>query len=327
MGGLTETILFQKLKKLFGEENIHAAPYASQDPDFTYIPVKEDTETVGWIGIRNARLTEEARQLLLILNEPSIPDAALEDTEHLLWQRVLQERMSEWAAAWQEQAYPEDEEYGLIYIIVQKRKESWNADLIEQFRDVVEGVLEDKTFLVSLAPDEFIWILPKYTALAQEIVPLCKGLVDTLIAELLLQTQFFIDEPIKMPTELKEYVPSQLRLIRACEQLNLRSNVIFVRDLLHIHLLKQCPAPELERYVQKVLGATLPDTEVLETIRVYFQENLNVSEAAKKLFIHRNSLQYRLERFLEKTGYDLKRFEHAVMVSIAIQALGMLNKE
>jgi DNA-binding PucR family transcriptional regulator len=55
------------------------------------------------------------------------------------------------------------------------------------------------------------------------------------------------------------------------------------------------------------------------------KENLNVSEAAKKLYIHRNSMQYRLEKFSERTGLDIRKFDDAVNIHLAILALGNLH--
>lgn len=53
------------------------------------------------------------------------------------------------------------------------------------------------------------------------------------------------------------------------------------------------------------------DKELLTTIKVFFQSNLNTTLAAKKLYMHRNSVQYRIDKFIEKTGIDIKQFQHA----------------
>ncbi|MCY8607352.1 helix-turn-helix domain-containing protein, partial [Bacillus sonorensis] len=53
----------------------------------------------------------------------------------------------------------------------------------------------------------------------------------------------------------------------------------------------------------------------------YMQCNLNASLTAKRLFIHRNSLQYRIDRFIEKTGIDIRQFEEAAAVYFIIDVL------
>lgn len=58
--------------------------------------------------------------------------------------------------------------------------------------------------------------------------------------------------------------------------------------------------------------------EILETITKFFENNLNLSEAARKLYIHRNTLIYRLEKIQKATGLDLRNFDDAVLLKIII---------
>ena len=64
------------------------------------------------------------------------------------------------------------------------------------------------------------------------------------------------------------------------------------------------------------------DGETLFTIQRFFENNLNVSETSRKLFIHRNTLVYRLEKIKKITGLDLREFDHAIIFKIAL----MVNK-
>lgn len=59
---------------------------------------------------------------------------------------------------------------------------------------------------------------------------------------------------------------------------------------------------------------SLQDKELTHTIRVFFDSNLNSTVASKKLFIHRNSLQYRLDKLFEETGVDVRSFYQACFV-------------
>ena len=58
------------------------------------------------------------------------------------------------------------------------------------------------------------------------------------------------------------------------------------------------------------------EEETLETVKCFFGNNLNVSETARQLFIHRNTLMYRLNRIRKITGLDLRNFEMAVTFQI-----------
>lgn len=63
------------------------------------------------------------------------------------------------------------------------------------------------------------------------------------------------------------------------------------------------------------------DNEFITMMEVFFKSNLNVSVAAKKLYMHRNSLQYRIDKFYEKTGIDVRIFHQALTVYLAILAV------
>jgi len=60
------------------------------------------------------------------------------------------------------------------------------------------------------------------------------------------------------------------------------------------------------------------DRETLMTIQCFFENNLNVSETSRKLFVHRNTLVYRLEKIRKLTGLDLREFDHAITFKVAL---------
>ena len=60
------------------------------------------------------------------------------------------------------------------------------------------------------------------------------------------------------------------------------------------------------------------DQETLLTIDKFFENNLNVSETSRKLFVHRNTLVYRLEKIKKITGLDLRKFDHAIIFRVAL---------
>ncbi len=62
---------------------------------------------------------------------------------------------------------------------------------------------------------------------------------------------------------------------------------------------------------------TFLDDEIIKTIDSLFENNLNLTETSKKIFIHRNTLLYRIERIKQITGYDLRKFSDAIIFKIA----------
>ena len=67
------------------------------------------------------------------------------------------------------------------------------------------------------------------------------------------------------------------------------------------------------------------DHETLFTIQKFFENNLNVSETSRKLFVHRNTLVYRLEKIKKLTGLDLREFDHAIIFKIALMVKKYLS--
>ena len=67
------------------------------------------------------------------------------------------------------------------------------------------------------------------------------------------------------------------------------------------------------------------DHETLFTIQRFFENNLNVSETSRKLFVHRNTLVYRLEKIKKITGLDLREFEDAIVFKVALMVKKYLS--
>ncbi len=86
-------------------------------------------------------------------------------------------------------------------------------------------------------------------------------------------------------------------------------------------LIYQLPIPLCEMFINEVFDGELPDEldeETLSTINKFFDNSLNVSETSRQLYIHRNTLVYRLEKLQKSTGLDVRVFEDAMTFRIAL---------
>lgn len=86
-------------------------------------------------------------------------------------------------------------------------------------------------------------------------------------------------------------------------------------------LIYQLPTTLCEMFLQEVFKLDFLDNldrETLATIQCFFENNLNVSETSRKLFVHRNTLVYRLEKIRKITGLDLREFDHAITFKVAL---------
>ena len=86
-------------------------------------------------------------------------------------------------------------------------------------------------------------------------------------------------------------------------------------------LIYQLPTTLCDIFLQEVFkkgSLESLDRETLMTVQSFFENNLNVSETSRKLFVHRNTLVYRLEKIRKLTGLDLREFDHAVTFKVAL---------
>lgn len=89
-------------------------------------------------------------------------------------------------------------------------------------------------------------------------------------------------------------------------------------------LIYQLPIPLCRMFIQEIFGGRSPDDfdeETLTTIHKFFENSLNVSETSRQLFIHRNTLVYRLDKLQKSTGLDLRVFEDAITFKIALMVV------
>lgn len=89
-------------------------------------------------------------------------------------------------------------------------------------------------------------------------------------------------------------------------------------------LIYQLPIPLCKMFIREIFDGKLPDDfdeETLTTINKFFENSLNVSETSRQLYIHRNTLVYRLDKLQKSTGLDLRVFEDAITFKIALMVV------
>lgn len=93
-------------------------------------------------------------------------------------------------------------------------------------------------------------------------------------------------------------------------------------------LIYQLPMPLCKMFIKEIFSEKTPDQfdeETLSTINKFFENNLNVSETSRQLYIHRNTLVYRLDKLQKSTGLDLRVFDDAITFKIALMVVKYMN--
>ncbi len=93
-------------------------------------------------------------------------------------------------------------------------------------------------------------------------------------------------------------------------------------------LIYQLPINLCRIFIDEIFGSNVPselDDETLTTINKFFENNLNVSETSRQLFVHRNTLVYRIEKLEMSTGLDIRTFEDALTFKIALMVVSYMK--
>ena len=105
-------------------------------------------------------------------------------------------------------------------------------------------------------------------------------------------------------------------------------NVVAYGQLGIGRLIYQLPMHLCRMFIREIFNGKNPDDldeETLTTINKFFENNLNVSETSRQLYIHRNTLVYRLDKLQKSTGLDLRTFDDAITFKIALMVVKYMN--
>ena len=93
-------------------------------------------------------------------------------------------------------------------------------------------------------------------------------------------------------------------------------------------MIYQLPVNLCQIFIHEIFGSNVPnelDEETLTTINKFFENNLNVSETSRQLFVHRNTLVYRIEKLAKGTGLDIRTFDDALTFKIALMVVNYMK--
>jgi hypothetical protein len=325
---LKKSWFYQQLEKIYGEDNISASkmkPHSCES--IKWFPIKEGVETIGWLSIL-VPLEKEALSLITVMADVQSQVVPLEEgSEEHEWRMIIEEDLSLWKEEWITKArYLPNSQFGQVYLSIHPEADL-DHEITLSLKAIVENFLEEKSFFVLIENRKFVWILPDYHLFKDTLYSKLEDLVDTITSECMINVSFYVGEPFTMPSNVREKMKIELTNFQLGLDYGYKKAIIEWKDLIYIQLLHKLDKKELQDFMDKTIGPVKDDAELLHSIDMFLKENMNVTETAKKLFIHRNSLQYRLEKFVEKTGMDIRQFEEGVKVYLAMKALGMFNKE
>lgn len=126
---------------------------------------------------------------------------------------------------------------------------------------------------------------------------------------------------IHAPTNLLQAIQNMRGSIRLGRLFHPEESVYLPWKLQLERLLYTMEEREKKRFLEQLMkntDASTLDSEMLTTLKTFFQHNCNISETSKALYIHRNTLLYRLDKFKQATGMDVRNFHDAVLIHMAL---------
>lgn len=197
--------------------------------------------------------------------------------------------------------------------------------------DVIQNLFPDKAkdFVLNITESDIVLVKEiKSNVESKDLEKLARSISDTLSSEFYTRVNVGIGTVV---TGIKDLARSfkEAQIALEVGKVFDTDKVIVSYDNLGIaRLIYHLPTTLCETFLQEVFkkgSIESLDHETLFTIQRFFENNLNVSETSRKLFVHRNTLVYRLEKIKKLTGLDLREFDHAIVFKIALMVKKYLS--
>ena len=197
--------------------------------------------------------------------------------------------------------------------------------------DVLSGMFPDKSqdFVISINEND-IAVVKQITAstTSEDLEKLAHSMEDVLKNELYVKTVIGFGTVAEHLRSLADSYKEAQTAIDVGKVFDTEKSIINYENLGIGRLIYQLPTTLCEIFLGEVFKKNSIDSldqETLFTINKFFENNLNVSETSRKLFVHRNTLVYRLEKIKKLTGLDLRQFDHAIVFKVALMVRKYLS--
>ena len=190
--------------------------------------------------------------------------------------------------------------------------------------NMVQQIFPDKNkdYVISISEQDIVVVKEvKGGTDIREIEKLARSIADTLGTEFYAKVAIGIGTAVDNIKDLARSYKEAQTAIEVGKVFDTEKTVISYENLGIGRLIYQLPTTLCEMFLQEVFkygSLESLDHETLMTIQCFFENNLNVSETSRKLFVHRNTLVYRLEKIRKLTGLDLREFDNAITLKVAL---------
>lgn len=197
--------------------------------------------------------------------------------------------------------------------------------------DVIQNLFPDKSkdFVININETDIALVKEiKSNIESKDLEKLAGSIVDTLSGEFYTHCLIGIGTPVNGIKDLARSFKEAQVALEVGKVFDTERTIISYDNLGIARLVYQLPTTLCDMFLKEVFkrgSIESLDQETLFTIQRFFENNLNVSETSRKLFVHRNTLVYRLEKIKKLTGLDLREFEDAIVFKVALMVKKYLS--
>ena len=190
--------------------------------------------------------------------------------------------------------------------------------------EVLQNMFPDRTrdYIINISEQDVVLVKEvNENCNTSEVEALAESIVETLSTEFYAKVAIGVSTVVENLKDLARAYKEARIALEVGKVFDTEKNVISYENLGIGRLVYQLPITLCEIFLQEVFKKDSLDSldrETLMTVQAFFENNLNVSETSRKLFVHRNTLVYRLEKIRKLTGLDLREFDHAVTFKVAL---------
>ena len=181
---------------------------------------------------------------------------------------------------------------------------------------------KSKDFVISINETDIALIKEVNSDIsAKDLEQLAKSIVDTLTSDFYINCSVGIGTIVSNIKDLAFSFKEAQIALEVGKVFDTEKPIVSYDNLGIARLVYQLPTTLCEMFLREIFkkgSIDQLDQETLFTIQRFFENNLNVSETSRKLFVHRNTLVYRLEKIKKITGLDLREFEDAIVFKVAL---------
>ncbi|MBE5967364.1 MAG: PucR family transcriptional regulator [Lachnospiraceae bacterium] len=209
----------------------------------------------------------------------------------------------------------------VVYIIETKNEKDANA--LETVRSLFSGKTKD--FITAVDEKNIILVKEvKQSENYEDLNKTAKVILDMLNTEAMTKVHVAYGTIINEIKDVSRSYKEAKMALDVGKIFYSERNVVAYNNLGIGRLIYQLPLPLCKMFIKEIFEGKSPDNfddETLTTINKFFENNLNVSETSRQLYIHRNTLVYRLDKLQKSTDLDLRVFEDAITFKIALMVV------